>query len=91
MHAAVDPSDPIAAFAGSALARWRGLAPWELTARSAAIVADLMQDLDPREHTVADGARIGANAVLAPGVLLPAGAVVRRGAVREQEDPASAR
>jgi bifunctional N-acetylglucosamine-1-phosphate-uridyltransferase/glucosamine-1-phosphate-acetyltransferase GlmU-like protein len=41
---------------------------------------------------IGDGARIGANAVLAPGTLLPAGAVVRRSALCDQEeDPADTR
>jgi UDP-N-acetylglucosamine diphosphorylase / glucose-1-phosphate thymidylyltransferase / UDP-N-acetylgalactosamine diphosphorylase / glucosamine-1-phosphate N-acetyltransferase / galactosamine-1-phosphate N-acetyltransferase len=71
MRAAVDLlSDPIAAFAGSALARWRGLAPWELTARSATIVAELMQDLDPREHIVADGIAVHRSAVVESGAVL---------------------
>jgi UDP-N-acetylglucosamine diphosphorylase / glucose-1-phosphate thymidylyltransferase / UDP-N-acetylgalactosamine diphosphorylase / glucosamine-1-phosphate N-acetyltransferase / galactosamine-1-phosphate N-acetyltransferase len=34
---------------------------------------------------VGDRSRIGANAVVAPGALLPAGSIVRRGAVRDDE------
>jgi UDP-N-acetylglucosamine diphosphorylase / glucose-1-phosphate thymidylyltransferase / UDP-N-acetylgalactosamine diphosphorylase / glucosamine-1-phosphate N-acetyltransferase / galactosamine-1-phosphate N-acetyltransferase len=70
MRAAVDPSGVIASFAGSALARWRALAPWALTAQSAAIVAELLRDLDPADYTVTDGIAVHRSATVESGAVL---------------------
>ena len=82
----VSPSDCIAAFAASPLARWSELAPWALTAQSVAIVRLLLAEL-PADEFVVTGevavhrtATVEVGAVLKAPLILGAGGFVAAGA-----------
>lgn len=55
-------------------------------------IAGLLQRTGCRKFgaVLGDGSRLGANAVLAPGALLPRDTVVRRASLRDDEDPPAA-
>ena len=87
----------VAAFAHSPLARWAGLYPWELTARSGQFVAELVNcvpqadfaisDAIAIHHTarIEDGSVIKGPAVIGPDCLIASGAYVRGGTWLESD------
>jgi bifunctional N-acetylglucosamine-1-phosphate-uridyltransferase/glucosamine-1-phosphate-acetyltransferase GlmU-like protein len=86
MAAVVDIARFIASFRASALARWSGLAPWELTAQSLAIVRAMLGALPAHEFTVTEevavhhAATVEAGSVLKGPLIVSAGCFVAAGA-----------
>lgn len=86
MAAAIESSRYIASFAGSVLARWSGLAPWELTAQAPAIVRSLLAEISPRDFVIVDEVAVHRTAIIETGsvlkgpLILGAGCFVASGA-----------
>jgi len=86
MPNAIDLTAYIAGFAASPLARWGGLAPWEITARAAEIVRELLAALPAGEFAVEGevaihrSATVEAGAVLKGPLIIGAGCFVAAGA-----------
>uniref|UniRef100_C5CWT6 Transferase LpxA family n=1 Tax=Variovorax paradoxus (strain S110) TaxID=543728 RepID=C5CWT6_VARPS len=86
MPNAIDLTVYIAGFAASPLARWGGLAPWEITARAAEIVRELLAALPAGEFAVEGevaihrSATVEAGAVLKGPLIIGAGCFVAAGA-----------
>ena len=70
MSPAVSVSPYIEAFAGSPLARWSDLAPWEFTARSSEIVRELLSTLPVGEFSVAGEVAVHRSAFIETGAVL---------------------
>lgn len=87
----LDLGDFIAGWHRSALAPWAGQAPWDITARSDAIVRQLLAGLDEPEYRISgeiaihrsaqveDGAVLKGPLVLGPDCFVAAGAYLRGG------------
>jgi NDP-sugar pyrophosphorylase family protein len=69
MATQVDIPSFVASFRAE-LARWSGLAPWELTAQSASIVRTLLAGLAPNDFHVADEIAVHRSATIEPGAVL---------------------
>lgn len=86
MPNAIDLTAYIAGFAASPLARWGGLVPWEITARAAEIVRELLVALPAGEFAVEGevaihrSATVEAGAVLKGPLIIGAGCFVAAGA-----------
>jgi NDP-sugar pyrophosphorylase family protein len=86
MVAVVSPASCIASFAGSPIARWSALPPWQLSAQSADIVRVLLGELSADEFVIAGDiavhrtAIVEAGAVLKGPLILGAGCLIAAGA-----------
>ena len=86
MPKVVEPSSFIARFAGSVLARWSELPPWELTSQSSAIVRTLLSEIDAHEFVIAEEVAVHRTAIVEAGsvlkgpLILGAGCFVAAGA-----------
>jgi len=86
MPNALDLTAYIAGFTASPLAPWRGLMPWEITARAPEIVRELLAALPEGEFAVQDevavhrSATVEAGAVLKGPLILGSGCFVAAGA-----------
>ena len=79
MHPPIDLARYIGAFAGSPLASWRNLAPWQLTAQSSVVVRELIAALPSRDFIVADEIAIHRHATVETGAVLKGPLIVGAG------------
>lgn len=86
MDAVLDPLPYVAGLAAPSFGRWRGLAPWQLTAQAPALVRELLAGLRPRDWQIDDevavhrSARIEAGAVLKGPLIVGAHGFIAAGA-----------
>lgn len=66
----MESSDFIAAVALPAFSRWRSALPWDLTAHAAAIVREMLADLDAEEFDISDEVAVHRSATVEEGAVL---------------------